>query len=84
MTTNATNADDMAAFDGHMSEIERLRATSGGRVILEALERGLAAVGKAALATGEVLAPIALEALKGYAISLATAEIGKLGGKRGG
>lgn len=79
-----SNDSDKALFDGHLAEIEKLRATSGGRVIVEALERGLAAVGKAALATGEVLAPIALEALKGYAISLATQEINKLGGKRGG
>ena len=79
-----SNAEDMAAFDNHMAEIERLRATSTGRVIVEALERGLAAVGQAALATGAVLGPVAIEALKGYAISLATAELGKLGGKRGG
>lgn len=77
-----SNADDMLEFDSHLAEIERLRQTSGGRVILEALERGLAAVGKAALATGEALGPIALAALQSYAVSLATAEINKLGGKR--
>ena len=73
---------DEELFDSHMAEIKRLRATSGGRVILEALERGIAAVGKAALATGEVLGPIALAALQSYAVSLASEEIGKLGGKR--
>lgn len=71
---------DEELFDGHMAEIKRLRQTSGGRVILEALERGLAAVGKAALATGEALGPIALAALQSYAVSLASEEIGKLGG----
>ena len=78
-----SNESDLAAFDQHMTEVERLRSTSTGRVVLEALERGLAAVGQAALATGAVLGPIALEALKGYAIALATQEIDKLGGKRG-
>lgn len=81
-----SNESDKALFDGHMSEIERLRQTSAGAEILAALESGLQAVGgeMAVIAreTAAVLKPVAVEAIKSLAVSLVTAQVERLGGKR--
>lgn len=81
-----SNESDKALFDGHMSEIERLRATSAGAEILEVIESSLEALGGELLLatreTGAVLGPLAIAALKSFAVGLATAQIEKLGGKR--
>lgn len=77
-----SNESDAAAFDGHMLEIERLRQTHAGQQILAAIESAAGQILQAGVSAAQILGPVALEAVKAFAVSTVTAELGKLGGKR--
>lgn len=77
-----SNESDKAAFDAHMSEIERLRANPMSASLIAFIEQAAIGIGHAAMATGAILGPVALEAAKSFAVATVTAELEKLGGKR--
>ncbi len=77
-----SNEGDKAAFDAHMSEIERLKANPMSASLISFIEQAATGIGHAALATGAILGPIALEAAKSFAVATVTAELAKLGAKR--
>lgn len=77
-----SNESDKALFDNHMTEIERLRQTHAGQQILAAIEAAAGQILQAGVSAAQILGPVALEAVKAFAVATVTAELGKFGGER--